>query len=55
MERKMTYGHICDPVSKETMDEVLAVYMKAPQLLSMLSCNHEQPFLLLCIHRSKGS
>lgn len=30
MERKMTYGHICDPVSKETVDEVLAVYMKAP-------------------------
>lgn len=29
--RKMTYGHIKDPVTGDVMDEVLAVYMKAPQ------------------------
>ena len=28
--RKMTYGHIKDPANGEIMDEVLAVYMKAP-------------------------
>ena len=28
--RKMTYGHIRDPKNGEVMDEVLAVYMKAP-------------------------
>jgi tRNA modification GTPase len=29
--RRLTYGHILDPVSGERVDEVLAVYMPAPQ------------------------
>ena len=30
-DRKMYYGHIVDPSSSETVDEVLAVYMKGPR------------------------
>ncbi|MEE3362148.1 MAG: tRNA uridine-5-carboxymethylaminomethyl(34) synthesis GTPase MnmE [Anaerovoracaceae bacterium] len=29
-DRRLTYGHIVDPDTGETIDEVLAVYMKAP-------------------------